>query len=136
MERLDELERAEQATLTGDMHWVARSRQNHMLDAESLAYAAAYMLAVQRLSDEAVASGIASLERAEKEAAASASPRPPEPRRDGWLGERVQRGSWVTGDRPRGGDISKLRPISRRAASQKSRLGSTWEAGDARGRQD
>lgn len=33
----------------GKVTWVARSKRNHFLDAEALAYAAAYMLGVQRL---------------------------------------------------------------------------------------
>ena len=36
----------------GGYTWVATSRDNHFLDAESLAYAAAYMLGVTRLTDD------------------------------------------------------------------------------------
>ena len=36
----------------GGYTWVATSRENHFLDAESLAYAAAYMLGVTRLTDD------------------------------------------------------------------------------------
>ena len=40
-----------------------RSRENHWLDAEALAYAAAYMLGVQRLSPEAAENILSQRER-------------------------------------------------------------------------
>jgi phage terminase large subunit GpA-like protein len=38
---------------SGGSMWVQRSRENHFLDCEAMAYAAAYMLGVQRISDTA-----------------------------------------------------------------------------------
>jgi len=38
---------------SGGYVWVQRSRENHYLDCEALAYAAAYMLGVQRIADSA-----------------------------------------------------------------------------------
>jgi hypothetical protein len=38
---------------SGGSMWVQRSRENHFLDCEAMAYAGAYMLGVQRISDSA-----------------------------------------------------------------------------------
>jgi phage terminase large subunit GpA-like protein len=38
---------------SGGYTWVQRSRDNHFLDCEAMAYAAAYMLGVQRIADGA-----------------------------------------------------------------------------------
>lgn len=40
---------------SGGYIWVQRSRENHFLDCEAMAYAAAYMLGVQRIADSAQA---------------------------------------------------------------------------------
>jgi phage terminase large subunit GpA-like protein len=38
---------------SGGFMWIQRSRENHFLDCEAMAYAAAYMLGVHRISDRA-----------------------------------------------------------------------------------
>ena len=47
----------------GGYTWVQTSRDNHFLDAESLSYAAAYMLGVSRLTDEKAQYVLAERER-------------------------------------------------------------------------
>jgi phage terminase large subunit GpA-like protein len=88
----------------GGHTWVQRSRENHWLDAEALAYAAAYMLGVQRLSPEAAENILSRRERDNLHVRSSAPGQPGQKpvkapvryAKDTWLGaERGNlRGDW------------------------------------------
>lgn len=71
--------------------WIVTYRENHGLDTEALAYAAAYMLGVQRLRDNArrpaMAPAPASPQQEESEPQQERPSKPP-PRRSGWLSEK------------------------------------------------
>ena len=83
---------------SGGATWVRRSSDNHLLDAEAMAYAAAYMLGVQRMKE-------APADRQPSERASPgptpAGPTTPPPGRDsGWLGGGgnflgTPRGGWL-----------------------------------------
>lgn len=80
----------------GGFQWVQRHRDNHALDCEALAFAAAYMLGVQRIKDGAVRRVSAAPAPAQTAPAPVAKAAAPKPRRDGWLGGAAPRGgSWL-----------------------------------------
>ncbi|WEK50321.1 MAG: phage terminase large subunit family protein [Candidatus Kaistia colombiensis] len=72
---------------SGGYQWVVKARNNHFLDAEALAFAAAYMLGLQRLPDSARRPGArAPAPAPEPKASDADQPKaPPPPKRSGWL---------------------------------------------------
>jgi len=70
---------------SGGVVWVPRSRDNHFLDCESLAYAAAYMLGVQRLRPGTTPMRVAGRSDADAE---TPMPPPSVGQRKPWLGDR------------------------------------------------
>lgn len=87
----------------GGIVWVLKSRNNHYLDCEALAYAAAYMLGAQRLRDGTRRSGSRGappprVKEASGEDQREGDTRPAPVRRTGWLGNGGGRSG---GDRPR-----------------------------------
>lgn len=85
---------------SGGFMWAEKSRMNHYLDCEALAYAAAYMLGAQRLKDNArrpvpSAPPPPPVRAPEEERPTSETPAPTKPRRDsGWL-SGGQRQGWL-----------------------------------------
>ncbi|MFN3891991.1 MAG: terminase gpA endonuclease subunit [Beijerinckiaceae bacterium] len=79
-----------------DGKWAVRSRNNHFLDCEAMAYAAAYMLGVQRLSDEQAQRLARSVQEPERDSPRLAPP-PPARRESSWLGDRTN--NWLSARR-------------------------------------
>lgn len=84
---------------SGGFQWVQRYRDNHFLDAEALAFAAAYMVGVQRIKDGTTRRAApASVPTATPTPQAPPAPAtPPAAKRQGWLGNTTPRGggSWL-----------------------------------------
>jgi len=83
--------------------WIVKSKQNHFLDCEALAYAAAYMIGIQRLRDDPTAQakpapepkrGDPKSEPEHEPAGAAQAPRPQAKREGGFLGGR-RRGGYL-----------------------------------------
>lgn len=73
----------------GGYTWVKRGRAHDYLDAEAMAYAAAKMIGLERLSDNAVRPGATTRQpEAPRVHTEAAPPAPARPRRDDWLGGR------------------------------------------------
>ena len=72
---------------SGGVTWVKRQRRNDFLDAEALAYAAAYMLGVQRLKQRSAIRNASPVPASRSEDSDSAPT--PSQRRGKWLGERT-----------------------------------------------
>ena len=71
---------------SGGVTWVKRQRRNDLLDAEALAYAAAYMLGVQRLKQRSALQHGSPAPASRPEESEEAHP----PRRgDKWLGKHA-----------------------------------------------
>ncbi len=73
---------------SGGHQWIVKARNNHFLDAEALAFAAAYMLGLQRLPDTARRPGARSpapKPAAPEAATAEPTKTPPPKRAGGWL---------------------------------------------------
>lgn len=78
--------------------WVVKSKNNHFLDAEALAYAAAYMLGIQRLRDGTQAPDREPASSQEEAAVAQEQPkRPPPAKRESYLGSGRRPGGWLGG---------------------------------------
>lgn len=79
---------------TGGFMWVQRGRDNHFLDAEALAFGAAYMLGAQRTSDQAIAAMVRQRSLRLIEANAPKPKAPPPRGRDAFLGDRPRGSFW------------------------------------------
>jgi phage terminase large subunit GpA-like protein len=84
----------------GQARWEQRSRENHALDCEALAYAAAYMLGIHRLSSATLRLAAAKAAEGPTQRAAppSATPAPqPRGRENSWLGAHPRLAEAVNG---------------------------------------
>lgn len=72
---------------SGKVTWVRRGPDNHFLDAEALAFAAAYLMGVQRMPDAARRAEPRIVKPPEAQPSGSDTPAPPRPRPGGdWVG--------------------------------------------------